>query len=69
MTSEKGPLIIIGGHEDKEGKRKILRAIARAVGRASSSSRRSPAMSRRAISTTYKTAFADLGVTIWSSSM
>ncbi|MDX3901112.1 MAG: cyanophycinase [Sphingobium sp.] len=28
MTTSAGPLIIIGGHEDKEGKREILKAIA-----------------------------------------
>jgi len=29
MTDTSGPLIIIGGHEDKEGKRVILKAVAR----------------------------------------
>lgn len=31
MTSSEGPLIVIGGHEDKEGPRTILKAVAKAV--------------------------------------
>lgn len=31
MTGAKGPLIVIGGHEDKKGDRTILKAIAKAV--------------------------------------
>ena len=32
MAEQRGPLLIIGGHEDKKGEKKILREIARRVG-------------------------------------
>src|SRR3954464_13267228 len=63
MSDQPGPLIIIGGHEDKEGERVILKEVARRVGSGG----------RLVIATVgshepqgyfeaYRRAFADLGV-------
>jgi len=63
MTGNKGPLIIIGGHEDKEGRRKILREIARTVGEGKLVIATVASHEPEGYFDTYKTAFADLGVT------
>ena len=63
MTREKGPLIIIGGHEDKEGRRKILRTIAHAVGEGKLIIATIASHEPEGYFDTYKKAFADLGVT------
>jgi cyanophycinase len=62
MTPEKGPLIIIGGHEDKEGRRTILRAIAKALGPGRLVLATVASHEPEGYYETYKKAFADLGV-------
>lgn len=63
MTGERGPLIIIGGHEDKEGRRTILREVARFVGEGKLVVATVASHEPEGYFDTYKKAFADLGVT------
>ncbi|WEK46382.1 MAG: cyanophycinase [Candidatus Andeanibacterium colombiense] len=58
-----GPLIIIGGHEDKEGERRILRAIAEAVGGGKLVIATVASHEPEGYFETYKEAFAPLGLT------
>jgi cyanophycinase len=63
-----GPLIIIGGHEDKEGDKVILKAVAERLGGGAWCWRRSPPTPGGYFES-YKKAFGDLGSPISSSSM
>jgi cyanophycinase len=62
MTVAGGPLIIIGGHEDKEGDRVILKAIAAALKGRKLIIATIASHEPEGYFTTYKAAFADLGV-------
>jgi cyanophycinase len=62
MSTDQGPLIIIGGHEDKEGRRAILRAIAEAVGDGKLIIATVASHEPDGYFDTYKKAFAGLGV-------
>ncbi|MBJ7441243.1 MAG: cyanophycinase [Sphingopyxis sp.] len=62
MTDKIGPLIIIGGHEDKEDKRAILKAIAAEVQGRKLIIATIASHEPEGYFTTYQKAFADLGV-------
>ena len=62
MTDKTGPLIIIGGHEDKEDKRAILKAIAAEVRGRKLIIATIASHEPEGYFTSYQKAFADLGV-------
>ncbi|MET0337518.1 MAG: cyanophycinase [Caulobacter sp.] len=57
-----GPLMIIGGHEDKEGDRVILKAVAKALGGGKLVIATLASHDREGYFESYQKAFADLGV-------
>lgn len=59
-----GPLVIIGGHEDREGERAILRAVASHVGDGPLLLLSAASASPEKYLGVYEAAFADLGVTV-----
>lgn len=64
MTDAKpGPLIVIGGHEDKTGERLILRAVAERIGRGRLVLATIASHEPEGYLESYRAAFADLGVT------
>ncbi len=65
MSSERvaGPLIVIGGHEDKEGDRVILRAVAERLGGGKLVLATIASHQPEGYLESYQRAFADLGVT------
>ncbi len=63
MNGKKGPLIIIGGREDKEGQRTILREIAHTVKDGKLVIATVASHEPEGYFDSYQTAFADLGVT------
>lgn len=63
MANEAGPLFVIGGHEDKEGDRVILRAIADGLRGGPLVIATIASHAREGYFESYRTAFADLGVT------
>ena len=63
MAETGGPLVIIGGHEDKEGERLILRQVARRVGGGRLIIATVASHEPEGYFDAYKAAFSDLGVT------
>lgn len=62
MSQQKGPLIIIGGREDKDGERAILRAVGKAVGQGKLIIATVASHEPDGYFETYQKTFADLGV-------
>src|SRR3546814_15921912 len=63
MTGRQGPLIIIGGHEDKKGDKLILRAVAECIGEGKLVIATVASHEPEGYFDSYRAAFADLGVT------
>jgi cyanophycinase len=62
MSAQPGPLIIIGGHEDKDGERVILRAIAKRLGGGKLVIATVASHQPEGYFTTYQAAFGGIGV-------
>src|SRR3546814_5760178 len=63
MTDRQGPLIIIGGHEDKKGDKLILKAVAECIGEGKLVIATVASHEPEGYFDSYRAAFADLGVT------
>src|SRR3546814_11455191 len=63
MTDRQGPLIIIGGHEDKQGDKLILRAVAECSGEGKLVIATVASHEPEGYFDSYRAALADLGVT------